>query len=386
MKKLLIVGIDPGTTVGYAALDTNGKLVAARQAKELDRDTLVSELCTLGTVIIVATDKAKVPSFVSEIATRLGAKVSFPVQDLLVSDKREITRSGNYNGHHEMDALAAAIVAFKRHERLFTRARQFLHDRRHPELFDSVAELVVRQGISIKGAFDFLTAPRKEAQILRKVVEKKQLKEEDYWKLYDSLVAVQQERDLLRQQNAKLLKTIDRLAKKASRLSNVVKPETRIIRPTAELEHANRVIADMRHKLEQTLSRQQRWQHVLLNVEKYAIAKKMKNLGQDEFRRISRVLGFRNGDILFVDDCNMLSGNVVEALKPLSPLIIAVRSMHPKIAERIPFTIINASNVSHTQDDYFAFLDRASLEKARKDKALLRKLIADYQSERKSAD
>ncbi|MEM2916314.1 MAG: DUF460 domain-containing protein [Candidatus Woesearchaeota archaeon] len=383
MKRLLIAGIDPGSTVGYAVLDTNGKLVAAKQAKELDRDAVVSELSALGKVIIVATDKSKVPSFVSEVATKLGAKVSFPVQDLLVSDKREITKSGNYNGHHEMDALAAAIVALKRHERLFTKVRQFLHDRRRPELFETISEIVVKQGISIRSAFDFLTAPRKEAQILKKVVEKKQPKEEDYWKLYDELVTARYELNLLKQQNNKLKRTIEKLGRKTSELGNAVKPEIRIIKPTAELEQAKRVIADLKHKLEQTLSRQQRWQHVLLNQERYVIAKKMKNLGQDEFRRISRVLGFKKDDILFVDDCNMLSGNVVEALMPFSPLIIAVKSMHPKIAERIPFTIINASNVSHTQDDYFAFLDKQSLEKARKDKALLRKLIADYQAGRK---
>ncbi len=383
MKKLLIAGIDPGTTVGYAVLDTNGSLVAAKSAKELDRDTVIADLSALGTVIIVATDKSKVPSFVSEVATKLGAKVCSPVEDILVSDKRKITKSGGYSNNHEMDALAAAIVAYKRHERLFSRVRQFLSDKKHPELFNDVAELVIRQGISIKSAFDFLTAPRKEAQILKKVVEQKQLKEEDYWKLYDALVEVQQERDLLRQQNAKLAKTVAKLNRKTSELGNAVKPGTRIIKPTAELEHAKRLLADLKHKLEQTLSRQQRWQHVLLNQEKYAIAKKLKNLGQDEFRRISRVLGFRKGDILFVDDCNMLSRNVIESLKPFAPLIIAVKSIHPKIAERIPFTIINASNVSHTQDDYFAFLDRASLEKARKDKALLRRIIADYQAERK---
>ncbi len=383
MKQLLIVGIDPGTTVGYAVIDTNGKLIAAKQAKELDLDKVVAELSALGTILVIGTDKAKTPSFVSSAATKLGSKVFAPNKDMLVSEKRELTRSGNYNGNHEMDALAAAISALKNNERLFSRIKMFLSDRKHTELFDRVLEIVIRQGISIRGAFDFLTAPRKEAQIITRVAEKKQLKESDYWQLYDSLVTAQQERDLLKQHNNKLTKTINKLGKKTNELSNAVKPETRIIKPTAELEHANKAIAELKHRLEQTLSRQQRMQHVLLNQEKYAIAKKLKNLGQDEFKRISKVLGFKKNDILFVDDCNMLSENVVEALKPLTPLIIAVKSMHPKVAERIPFTIINASNVSHTQDDYFAFLDKASLEKARNNKALLRKLIEQYQEERK---
>jgi hypothetical protein len=383
MKNILIAGIDPGTTVGYAVIDTNGKLIAAKSAKELDLDKVVAELSALGTILVIGTDKAKTPSFVSSAATKLGSKVFAPNKDMLVSEKRELTKSGSYNGHHEMDALAAAITALKNHERIFSRIKVFLSDKKHPELFEQASELVIKQGISIRSAFDFLTAPRKEAQILKQVIEKKQLKKSDYWQIYDSLVTAQHERDLLKQQNNSLTKAINKLGKKTNELSNAVKPETRIIKPTAELEHANKMISDLRHRLEQTLSRQQRMQHVLLNNEKYAIAKKLKNLGQDEFKRISKVLGFKKGDILFVDDCNMLSEKVIEALKPNEPLIIAVKAMHPKIAERIPFTIINASNVSHTQDDYFAFLDKASLENARKNKALLRKLIEEYQEERK---
>jgi len=37
MKQLLIAGIDPGTTVGYAILDTNGKIIEDYQ-KEREYD------------------------------------------------------------------------------------------------------------------------------------------------------------------------------------------------------------------------------------------------------------------------------------------------------------------------------------------------------------
>jgi predicted RNase H-like nuclease (RuvC/YqgF family) len=33
MKQFLIAGIDPGTTVGYAVLDTNGKLIEDYQSE-----------------------------------------------------------------------------------------------------------------------------------------------------------------------------------------------------------------------------------------------------------------------------------------------------------------------------------------------------------------
>jgi predicted RNase H-like nuclease (RuvC/YqgF family) len=218
---------------------------------------------------------------------------------------------------------------------------------------------------------------------LKEVLSQKQLSHTDYWQLYDSLITAQSEKKLLQQQNNKLIKLAKRLKNKTNNLRNAVKPETRIIRPTAELEEARRTIKILQQSLQHTLSRQQRLQHILLHQEKYAIAKKMRNLGFDEFKRISRILGFKQGDILFVEDPNTVSERTLNELKENIELIIAVRQTKPKVAEQIPFTILDASSISHTQDEYFAFLDKKSFEKARSDKALLRKLIEDYQAERK---
>ncbi len=384
MKQLLIAGIDPGTTVGYAALDTNGKLIKAKAAKELDLDKVVAELSSLGTVIVIATDKAKIPSFVSAVATKLGARTFSPREDLLVAEKRIQAQTYEHSSSHEMDALAAAILAFKKYERMFIRIRNFLADKKHPELFSRLTEIVIRQEISVTAGFDFLTMPeKKEVKDLKEALSQKQLSHTDYWKLYDSFITAESEKKLLQQQNNKLIKLAKRLKNKTNNLRNAVKPETRIIRPTAELEEARRTIKILQQSLQQTLSRQQRLQHILLHQEEYAIAKKMRNLGFDEFKRVSRILGFKPGDILFVEDPNTVSERTLSELKENIELIIAVRQTKPKVAEQIPFTILDASSISHTQDEYFAFLDKKSFEKARSDKALLRKLIEDYQAERK---
>ena len=42
-KPLLIVGIDPGITAGYAVLDINGKIIKVRSSKQLDLNSLISE-------------------------------------------------------------------------------------------------------------------------------------------------------------------------------------------------------------------------------------------------------------------------------------------------------------------------------------------------------
>jgi len=385
MKRLLIAGVDPGTTVGYAAIDVSGRLVAAKASKELDLDSVVAELSALGTVIVVATDKAKVPEFVSSVATKLGARICAPAEDLLVVEKRALASSQEYRNHHEMDALAAALAAFKKRERLLSRIDFFIAEQKRPELDAALKELVIKQGISIRAGFELLTAPQKErVRMMREHVAQRQLKEEDYWRLYNDLVIAEQDKTLLQRQNKKLAKYIQRLKRKTSALSIAIRPETRIIRPTAELEQSRRTIAELKHQLEHVLTRQQRLQHALLNQDRYVIAKRMRNLGFDEFKRVARVTGFRENDILFVDEPNSFSERALDELAGMVDLIIAVRAPKPKVAEKLPFVILDASSVSHTQDDYFAFLDKASLEKARSDKALLRKLIEDYQHLRKN--
>jgi hypothetical protein len=382
MKPLLIVGIDPGTTAGYAAIDVRGAIVAAKAAKEFSADAMIAELRSLGSVFLVGTDKAKAPAFVDTVATQLGAKISVPAEDLRVAEKRALTEKFPHANSHEMDALAAAVMAFRKHERLFSRIECFLAEKKNPAFADAMKEMVVRQGISIRAAFDFLTAPeKKEAQIVRRAETGRTLSKEDYWRLYDAFAVAQGEKELLQRQNRKLANLAKRLKRKNSLLRERVKPETRVIRPTGELEQARNTINELRHRLEQTLVRQQRLHGILLHPEKYVIAKRLASLGYDEYRRAERVLGFRKGDVLFVEDINSCSSRALDELAGLIDLAVSVKPALPKTAGQLPFTVLSASEIPHTQDEYFVFLDRPAVQKARADRELLRKLIADYRQD-----
>ena len=71
----MIAGIDPGTTVGWAIITFSCELVAIGSQKELNRDKLISELVKRGRVLVVGSDKAKIPSFVKEVAVKIGARL-----------------------------------------------------------------------------------------------------------------------------------------------------------------------------------------------------------------------------------------------------------------------------------------------------------------------
>lgn len=155
MRELLIVGVDPGTTVGYAVLDTRGNVLGTRSSKQLELNSIVEEVVGFGSVLAIGTDKRKCPSLVEKAAAKTGARIIAPKEDLFVAEKEMLTKNytaGKAGNEHEKDALAAAIYAYKELEPLLQRIRKVLEDSGKQHMFGEVAEIVVTEGINIKAA------------------------------------------------------------------------------------------------------------------------------------------------------------------------------------------------------------------------------------------
>jgi len=112
VEKQLIVGIDPGTTVGLAFLDIDGHVLKVKSARNLAIDGIITEIAAVGKAAIVATDKAVVPPMTNKLASILGARLFTPDSDLLVEKKRELAARSKTKNDHERDALASAVYAY----------------------------------------------------------------------------------------------------------------------------------------------------------------------------------------------------------------------------------------------------------------------------------
>lgn len=112
MAKHLIVGVDPGTTVGLAFLDIDGNIIKVKSARNLSIDSVITEVSATGSAAVVASDKADAPAFVNKLSTILGARLFSPEKDLLVTKKRELAGRWDTKNDHERDALAAAVYAY----------------------------------------------------------------------------------------------------------------------------------------------------------------------------------------------------------------------------------------------------------------------------------
>lgn len=108
----IIVGVDPGTTVGLAALDLDGNLVYLSSIRALAPNDAVSEIRGIGKPVMVATDKAEMPFGAEKIRRAFSAVAWTPKKDVAVKEKYETVAGYEFKDDHERDSLSAALMAY----------------------------------------------------------------------------------------------------------------------------------------------------------------------------------------------------------------------------------------------------------------------------------
>jgi len=118
-SRLVILGVDPGTTIGIAVLDFTGKPLLVTSSKVPDRESVIREVLKLGRPVLIAVDSSKPPDFARKLASRLGAVLYTPDYDLPVEEKQKILAEYSMlygikvPDSHARDALAGAVKAYK---------------------------------------------------------------------------------------------------------------------------------------------------------------------------------------------------------------------------------------------------------------------------------
>jgi len=150
-KKHLIVGIDPGTTVGVALLDLDGNLLAVHSSRTFTLKDIIQLVILEGYPLVVATDVSPVPTFVEKVCHLFEAVLYTPPRSLTLEEKREIARSFSatakdevvLKNSHERDALAAAAKALESYGEKFRWIDKKLEERDLVRFSEQVKSLVV---------------------------------------------------------------------------------------------------------------------------------------------------------------------------------------------------------------------------------------------------
>jgi len=387
---LLIIGVDPGTTLGYAAIDFDGNLVKVHSEKNLDLSSLISELIKLGKVLIVASDKEYNPDFVNKLAVKIGARVISPDYDLKVIEKRDFVRDYETKNQHEVDALASALFALKKISPLLNKINIFVEHYNKEHIKQELIEFVVGKELNIRDAAEIIEEPEKqEIKIIKEVVEEKKLTEKDFLILYKKFKEARRDVSLLKEQNVKLKIQLTNLSKDYEYMFKQISKsqmdkkmqsllefkEKRIKFFDSELKKKQNEIKCMQGEITTLL-------YFLSRVNSSILLKKLDNLGLREFEKKKNILNIGEGDVLLVKDPDIFSEKAINEIKGKINIIIYKKPVSKNVESRLPFIFINGSTLSIEEDEYFGVTSRKDFEKIKSSKGILHKILQDYREER----
>lgn len=381
-KKLLIVGIDPGMTLGYAILDIEGNLIRLKSSKQLDLNLIISETVNIGKAVLVGTDKAKVPGFVESFAIKLGAKIVSPPEDLKVDEKRKMVSSFNFADEHQGDALASALFAYRAAKALLDRIDAYAKENRKDGIKDNIKELVLTKKISIKSAVNVIEKKDEEAKIIERVVSEKRINESDFLRLYDKLKKYEAEIRLVKGYNNSLKNKIEGLERQIKLME--IKKEGKRLADFREkrIRFLEGLIKLKEKEIEELKSLAKKSNGIISNIGNFYILKKLDTLGMNEFNFKNRILNIQKNDILIVDNPNIASKAVIDLLKNKIFVVVYKKPISNKVESGLPFVFINAKNLKIDENRYFGFIEKRHFEIEKSKVNWVRKIVEDYEKEK----
>ncbi len=392
---LLIIGVDPGTTRGYAILDDKGELISTGSGKNISLSELINNIICFGKPLILGCDKNPAPGFAEKTAVKLGAKLFHPKRDLLVKEKKAlISRFDVKLNDHERDALASAALALARHKAFLNKINRFLKKKNKQELEEDVKLIMMRNNeLPLQAAlekaekksrgFEKKTAP------LRPRYNKKQA-------AYDSLPSkkkVEKEFETLRARNALLEEKNKRLEKSLTQKNRlVIKLKKKIrgaLKGTSQAElvnHKENRIKYYSQELKKTKRNLRRFEKKLARLNNFVgtinpetvLVKKLGDLSTDEYKA-KGFLNITQDDVLMVKDPASVSPGVIEKLGGGVRIIITNKLPRKKPAGIL---FLKPGKIIIAETEHYALATKQSLEKELNKKDILNRVIDDYKESR----
>lgn len=144
MTRKLIVGIDSGTTKAVALFDINSGYYETYSEKNASTSDLCNFIVSRGSPVLVCTDRRE-SELAQKIAAAFNARLLNPKKDLSSKDKSYLVREYDYSNNHEKDAIASALHARKRLQKLFSKIESKLARKNLQSISVDVKEAMLRK-------------------------------------------------------------------------------------------------------------------------------------------------------------------------------------------------------------------------------------------------
>ncbi|MEM4460913.1 MAG: DUF460 domain-containing protein [Nanopusillaceae archaeon] len=124
--------MDPGTTIGIVSIDEDGNIDFHFSGKNISTEKIVETIKNIEGVVLISTDKHKIPKKIIEIASKLNLGIYYPKKDIPLDKKKKFYTNEKLKeilkDNHEIDAYISAYFALTENKDLFRKAKKISND------------------------------------------------------------------------------------------------------------------------------------------------------------------------------------------------------------------------------------------------------------------
>ncbi|MBY9000217.1 MAG: DUF460 domain-containing protein [Candidatus Heimdallarchaeota archaeon] len=417
----LIVGLDPGLTIGLSIMDLNGKILKVASFREASRGQIIRAITQYGKPTLICVDVYPYPAYVEKVAAALNARTYTPRSVMTVSEKNEISRKlAMQHGvlvknAHQRDSLASAYKGYTKFKGEFEKIDRKYYSQYDRSIRDEIKDLIVKGKTPIDAEDIISKSLRKNMIELPKEVIEKTLAQEISKEDLDSKIKMLQEHlDWERRKNSELYIEYQTLEEKVEYL------ETRLQEGKSEYmesmqrektflvkENEISFLRDKVSNLEQELDRYGKRVEELKKVsllrgnEGWVPLKVIRKFSYEEIEKTARNYGLGPGDIVLILDSSGGGGKTADQLLSYRIKGIIGNVNHLSYNAKLRFfeeeilmadpaevEIIRIDEIAVIkEEDLLKVLERAKKELdvkiVEKKKGILDNLLDEYRDERK---
>ncbi|HNV94700.1 MAG TPA: DUF460 domain-containing protein [Methanofastidiosum sp.] len=415
--KYVIVGVDPGTTVGLSVLDLEGNALTIISKRSFSMSDVKEEIRKYGYPLIFASDVHPPSGFIEKLSTSFDSILYVPPLSIPVREKNELSKDYEVSNAHERDALSAALKAYLHYKNKFTQIKSKIP----PELSHYSSRIIgeVIKGMPIKDAFDKIKEDMKEKEdeiileqknpeeiiqeqlkTIENFKEKQNALRKDFEKLQlesiDLKKKLQEKETIIISLERKLFDILGSQKKEALK-ENVIKTKN------FEITSLRKTVDILKSKVNMLTEENKRLKELkpLMESEDILIGKVLTIFSIDGIKNLTKNQDLTEGDIVYLKDA---TGGGAEAAKMLSDIKIKAVLITGKISHQaqeelidVEIPIIDSKDIKMELISKFVILDRKSFDlvykkekellltsKKQKESNKLIKIIEDYREQRKT--
>ncbi len=330
----LIVGLDPGLTIGLSIMDLNGKILKIASFREASRGQIIREITKYGKPTLICVDVYPYPAYVEKVAATLNSRTYTPRSVMTVSEKNEISRKlAMQHGvlvknAHQRDSLASAYKGYTKFKNEFEKIDRKYYNQFDRSIRDEIKDLIVK-GKSPIEAENIINQSLVEEKFkptakTKEKVHPTPITTDD---LNSKIVMLQEQLDWERRKNSELYIEYQSLEEKMEYLENkllegkteymeTLQREKAFIVKENEISFLREKMNNIEQELERYADRVDELKKVSLlrGIEGWVPLKVIRKFSQEEIDNTTKTYGLGPGDVVLILDSTGGGGKTAEQL------------------------------------------------------------------------